>query len=126
MHKKSLPMTNLREHPILFKTLDANRMIYIVLFYIWICFVVFLFIGWNHVSKNSWYFLEKHDPQLKMMYRNNMGYMYDKLNKLKKSNILNDKELKKCALLINSFKIIIISIISFFLIMVILKFTFGL
>jgi hypothetical protein len=101
-------------------------MIYIVLFYLWICFFVFLFIGWNHVSKSSWYFLEKHDPQLKIMYRNNMGYMYDKLNKLKKTNILNDKELKKCKSLINSFKIIIISIISFFLIMVILKFTLEL
>ena len=94
-------------------------MIYIVLFYIGICFFVFLFIGWNH-------FLEKHDPQLKMMYRNNMGYMYDKLNRLKKLNILDDKELKLCVSLINSFRVIIISIISFFLIMVILKFTLNL
>ena len=101
-------------------------MIYIVLFYIGICFFVFLFIGWNHISKKSWHFLEKHDPQLKMMYRNNMGYMYDKLNKLKKLNILDDKELKLCVSLINSFRVIIISIISFFLIMVILKFTLNL
>ena len=101
-------------------------MIYIVLFYIGICFFVFLFIGWNHISKKSWHFLEKHDPQLKMMYRNNMGYMYDKLNRLKKLNILDDKELKLCVSLINSFRVIIISIISFFLIMVILKFTLNL
>ena len=100
-------------------------MIYIV-FYIGICFFVFLFIGWNHISKKSWHFLEKHDPQLKMMYRNNMGYMYDKLNRLKKLNILDDKELKLCVSLINSFRVIIISIISFFLIMVILKFTLNL
>ena len=101
-------------------------MIYIVLFYIGICFFVFLFIGWNHISKKSWHFLEKHDPQLKMMYRNNMGYMYEKLNRLKKLNILDDKELKLCVSLINSFRVIIISIISFFLIMVILKFTLNL
>ena len=119
-------MVEVWEYPILFKTLYANRMIYIVFFYIGICFIVFLFIGWNHISKKSWHFLEKHDPQLKMMYRKNIGYMYDKLNKLKKSGILNNKELKKCTSLINSFKIIIISIISFFLIMVILKFTLGL
>ncbi len=101
-------------------------MIYIVLFYIGICFFVFLFIGWNHISKKSWHFLEKHDPQLKMMYRKNIGYMYDKLTKLKKSNRLDDKELKLCVSLINSFRVIIISIISFFLIMVILKFTLNL
>ena len=97
-----------------------------VLFYIGICFFVFLFIGWNHISKKSWHFLEKHDPQLKIMYRNNMGYMYDKLTKLKKSNRLDDKELKLCVSLINNFRIILISIISFFLIMVILKFILGL
>ena len=97
-----------------------------VLFYIGICFFVFLFIGWNHISKKSWHFLEKHDPQLKMMYRKNIGYMYDKLTKLKKSNRLDDKELKLCVSLINNFRIILISIISFFLIMVILKFTLEL
>lgn len=97
-----------------------------VLFYIGICFFVFLFIGWNHISKKSWHFLEKHDPQLKMMYRKNIGYMYDKLTKLKKSNRLDDKELKLCVSLINNFRIILISIISFFLIMVILKFILGL
>lgn len=101
-------------------------MIYMVLFYIGICFFVFLFIGWNHISKKSWHFLEKHDPQLKMMYRKNIGYMYDKLTKLKKSNRLDDKELKLCVSLINNFRIILISIISFFLIMVILKFILGL
>ncbi len=97
-----------------------------VLFYIGFCFIIFLFIGWNHTSKKSWYFLEKYDPQLKMMYRNNMGYMYNKLKKLKNSSILNDKELKKCVSLINSFRVIIISIILFSLIMIILKFTLGL
>ena len=101
-------------------------MIYMVLFYIGICFFVFIFIGWNHISKKSWHFLEKHDPQLKMMYRKNIGYMYDKLTKLKKSNRLDDKEFKLCVSLINNFRIILISIISFFLIMVILKFILGL